>query len=61
MSASQSYRYDALDRLASMNAGYAGATTLATGQGLLPAEAFTRGQVPPGQINFSAERQLNTA
>jgi len=41
MSVNQSYGYDALDRLTGMSAGYPGATTLATGQGLLPNEGFT--------------------
>ena len=41
MSVNQSYGYDALDRLTNFAAGYPGATTSATGQGVLPAEAFT--------------------
>ncbi|MCZ2136180.1 MAG: hypothetical protein LC098_12280 [Burkholderiales bacterium] len=57
MSVNQRYQYDALDRLTQFNAGYPGASTLATGQGLLPDEAFTydaignrltRSSTPPG-------------
>jgi len=41
LTVNQTYQYDALDRLTNMTAGYPGATTLATGQALLPAEGFT--------------------
>ena len=57
LSVNQSYGYDTLDRLTQFSAGYPGATTPATGQGFLPAEAFTydaignrltRTATPPG-------------
>ena len=41
MSVNQSYGYDQLDRLTQFTPGYPGATTAATGQAILPAEAFT--------------------
>jgi RHS repeat-associated protein len=63
MSVNQRYQYDALDRLTQFNAGYPGASTLATGQGLLPDEAFTydaignrltRTSTPPGSSASTA-------
>jgi RHS repeat-associated protein len=40
-SLNQAFAYDQLDRLTTFNAGVNGATTLATGLGLLPTETFT--------------------
>ena len=40
-SLNQAFAYDQLDRLTAFNAGVSGATSTATGQGLLPAETFT--------------------
>ena len=63
MSVNQSYGYDQLDRLTNFTAGYLGATTPATGQGLLPSEAFTfdaignrlsRTATPPGGSTATA-------